>query len=154
MNMNVRQLPWRTIRRAYYEWRNLLFSNGVPNNVDGLVLDMTIEELRVFLRKRHFDQQQFSYHKYGEDLNMYRAEYNPDAKHDEFQLHVRAFELPDGSIWVIAHYEYDPTERPKLHLSGKHLDWDKGLEMTKQILDDEGVSYNVRSKSSVTTVRS
>lgn len=129
---------WRTIRRVFNGIRNRYFTVNVERRQ--FVVDTDIETLRHELGRRHFTNAwELSYQYKGEDMNMRRPEY-VDDKYGWYQLHIRGFKTGSG-VELITHLELEPTAHPYDHIAETNYSEDRGAEMTAEILDDIGVSY-------------
>lgn len=113
----LRTLPWRTFRRLMYAFRRRFYTVERPRK-RGIILESPgLEEIR-----RRLGQESFapgwplSYRYKGEDLNARRYFLDPRRDLPHRQLHVRGFELSDGSVELIAHEEPDPIRHPRAHL--------------------------------------
>lgn len=138
MPVTVKDLPWVAIRRAGFNARKVLASKERPNR-NHLVVDMSEAELRDMLRSNHLREGWFlSYHYHGEDANLCRAEQG-EGEYTDYQLHVRLFEVGEDRCELYCHYELCPIAHPRLHLRGVDQSVAKGIEMTSEILSNEGV---------------
>lgn len=135
-------LPWPLVRWAIRNFRKHFFTIEQPE-VRHLTVSVPVDEIRVLLGKSHFTPGwKFSYHYFSEDLNMRRPEYNEaDLERPWYQTHVRGFELPNGDVKLIAHYEYCPLNYPEPHLHNENLSIGEGLYELKRILDRYNVDY-------------
>lgn len=106
-------------------------------------MDESTDSIRKILGRNYFTNSwELSYSYYGEDLNMRRPEYNEsDLERPWYQTHVRGFEQEDGSLKLLAHYEYEPTEYPEEHLHNENLSVKAGIYELKRILDSSNVEY-------------
>lgn len=139
MGQIVKDLPWVAIRRAGFQARKLVASKSRPSR-DYLMVEMDREELVDILRKNHFREGWFlSYHYHGEDANLCRAEQG-GGRYTDYQLHIRVFEMDSGLCELYCHYELCPIAHPRLHLQGKNQSVERGLHMTQEILEEEGVA--------------
>lgn len=138
--MNVRDLPWRLIRRVGFSLRKELASKDKPNR-DHILVDMSVEDLRDFFREKHYREGWFlSYNYHGEDGNLCRAELEHDD-YGDYQHHIRLFDAGAGKTEVYAHYELDPIQFPRKHLNGVGQSVKKGQQLLKTILDSHKIAY-------------
>lgn len=146
--MSIRNLPWRAIRRTVLRLRRALFTVPKPD-APALTVETPLARLEAVLRsEHHFESgRPLSYHYYGEDLNLRRPA--GTARHDgqpvQLQLHVRAFEQPDGSIELLAHREATPVEHPRLHLKGGRTglyDDAAGLDRLARVLEQASIDFD------------
>lgn len=56
------------------------------------------------------------------------------------QVHLTVFEVEDGMA-LYAHYEPHWVTHPVAHYSGRHVDPEKGVDLTRQFLDDHDITY-------------
>lgn len=147
--MDLRDLPWRALRRSLYLVRRAYFSvprpdtNGLlvanPSGTDRPLLD----RIRAVLGEQHFAPNHWSYLYRGETLNVRRV------IHDEtrvvgleyFQEHIRGFPHP-GGLELIAHFEPDPVEHSRAHLSDQYVDWEEGMDRLTAVLDAADEDYD------------
>lgn len=136
----IKDLPWVALRDAGYVFRRLVATKNRPDR-EHLLIDAPIEELQTMFRKEHFRSGwMLSYHYKGEDANLSRAEYK-HGDYNELQLHIRLFDREDDRTELMAHVEVCPIEHPRQHLKGKYHSEEKGVMMTKGILDSKNIVY-------------
>lgn len=139
----LKDIPWKAVRKVYYAYRKRYFSVPRPD-VKGIIVNMGIEQCKAFFRTNHFDYQELSYHYSGEDLNIYRADYEEGSEYPNMQLHVRCFEMKDGSTFIEVHYEPDPTEHPEVHLDESYMSWEEGRKKLRGLLANRGVQHKIQ----------
>ncbi|MDL0127087.1 hypothetical protein [Halobacterium salinarum] len=114
-------LPWRGLRRLFYRARKHFFTVRRPKQPSFTPVD-PIDAVRDRLGRESYQPGwPLSYHYYGEDLNARRYVFDPDAEHPHRQLHIRGFELDNGSVELIAHEEPDPIMHPRAHLAEQDM---------------------------------
>ena len=110
-------LPWRALRRLFYRVRKHVFTVRRPRTPTFVPSNTTLEDIRSRLGEDSYQPGwPLSYHYYGEDLNARRYYLAPTAEYPHRQLHVRGFELQDGSVELMAHDEPAPIHHPRAHL--------------------------------------
>lgn len=138
--VQVRDLPWKAIRRVGFRLRKTFARTNKPNE-EHLLVDAPIDILKDELRKEHFRENWFiSYHYKGEDANLARAEYKHGTFND-LQLHIRLFEREDERTELYAHVELCPIQYPRKHLNGKMQSVKKGVQMSQGLMDKAGIGY-------------
>ena len=110
-------LPWRAFRRLAFAFRRRYFTVKRPRKRGTIIESQGLEAIRTRLGKESFTSGwPLSYRYKGEDLNARRYFLDPSRELPHRQLHVRGFELSDGSVELIAHEEPDPVRHPRAHL--------------------------------------
>lgn len=140
----AKTLPWQVLFQTTYLFRRLAFSRD-PDGADHiLVEDVDPADLEeVFLSNGLLKGDYASYYYYGEELNMVDGVYKPD-EYEWYQYHVRGFSCEAGTR-LRPHVELYWRVYPKKHMRLVNLDEDEGIELTEEILDDAGISYEVVS---------
>ena len=109
-------LPLRAFRRLFYQLRRRFFTVPRPR-IRAFQTGDTLEDIRERLGTESFEPAwPFSYKYHGEDLNARRYFYDPQADYPHRQLHIRGFQLADGTVELIAHEEPAPKHHPLPHL--------------------------------------
>lgn len=109
-------LPWRAYRRLFYTLRKRFFTVPRPRKPSFTPRE-DLEAIRTRLGKESFEPGwPLSYRYHGEDLNARRYFYDPSRELPHRQLHIRGFQLDDGSVELIAHEEPAPKHHPRAHL--------------------------------------
>lgn len=140
MNLSIRHLPWRSIRRLVYQFREQAFVEEVdPETPPYLASTTDVDVIRSELAGvvpvdaepwsgfGFTNGWEISYHYKEEDLNMRLPLFLPGGREADpegreyYQLHVRGWEMDDGEVVLRMHVELEPTEYPKGHLRGDHL---------------------------------
>jgi hypothetical protein len=110
-------LPWRAFRRLAFAFRRRYFTVKRPRKRGTIIESPGLEEIQTRLGKESFASGwPLSYRYRGEDLNARRYFLAPSRELPHRQLHIRGFELSDGSVELIAHEEPDPIRHPRAHL--------------------------------------
>lgn len=110
-------LPWRAFRRLAFAFRRRYFTVKRPRKRGTIIEDPGLEDIRTRLGEASFASGwPLSYRYKGEDLNARRYYLDPSRELPHRQLHIRGFELSDGSVELIAHEEPDPIRHPRAHL--------------------------------------
>lgn len=129
-----------------YRWvRKNFFEEPRPRGRYLVIEDADIEEVRQSLGQYSFSPNwEQSYFK-GEDLNLARIYYDERSSGDQtiewWQNHIRGFIHSDGSLWIQAHDEPEPTEYPYAHLDGVGHSTQKGLEEAALYIERIGFNY-------------
>lgn len=140
MNVNIRNLPWKSIRRLVYQFRKQFFVEEVdPYEPPYFASDTDVGAVRSELAGvvpvdpgpwagvGFTNGWEISYHYKEEDLNMRLPLFLPGGREADpegreyYQLHVRGWEMDGGEVVLRMHVELEPTEYPKGHLRGDHL---------------------------------
>jgi hypothetical protein len=142
-------LPWQTLRYWYRRLRAALFSRPRPK---GPYLEIgpfgedvsAIEMVRSALGKQGWAPNwEQSYHKRGEELNLASVYWDRQEVDGEafvwWQHHARGWTHDDGSCWLTAHEELEPTETPVGHLEGVGWDRPAGVAALRYALETAGI---------------
>lgn len=141
----IKKIPWVFLRDVGFSARRLLGTRDKPDN-EHLIVDASLDELKDEFRKENFREGwMLSYHYKGEDGNLSRAEFKHGEMND-YQLHMRLYELGHSTVEVHAHIEPCPISNPRKHISGDYLDTPTGVLMVQKLLDDVGIE-NERKKA-------
>lgn len=135
-------LPWGHLRRAYYQFRKLLFTKERSEG-EYLEVQVGLQEVEQALGKQSYAPNwEFSYNYRSEDLNQARVLYERDPRHgpEWWQVHVRGWEHED-SLLLRGHWEPEPTEHPKPHLHGVGYDLERGMRALGSALHEEGIEW-------------
>ena len=139
-------LPYGWVQHAYRSFRRRFFTKERPIGTYYRV-EYSPEQLRrVFGRVSAAPNWEFSYNYKGEDINLARVYYDDTQDYDMvwWQFHLRGWEHSDGSVWMRAHYEAEPTEHPEAHLEGTGTTMDEGMQWLQGVLLDAKVPYEKR----------
>lgn len=138
----ARRVPWQTLFQGTYLFRRHVFAKR-PETVDYMIIDdKSPEELRpLFLQEGLMKGDYASYYYYGEDLNMVGGMFKPD-EYEWYQYHVRGFN-EDGGTRLRPHTELYWRMYPREHIRLVNLDVEEGIEITRDILDETGMGYEV-----------
>lgn len=138
----LRKLPWQALFQAMFLFRRFIFARE-PLDVDYMTVETTdTDDLRrLFLSDGMMKGDYASYYYFGEDLNMVKGMYK-DNEYEWYQYHVRGFDTSDGTI-LRPHTELYWRIYPKKHIKLIDLDVEEGIEMTKDVLDENDVEYDV-----------
>ncbi len=143
--MRLRQLPFKLIRSVYRGVRKTLLTKPRPDG-EYLVVTKRVPYLERLLGQHSYAPNwELSYNYRGEDLNLARVTYDRFAETDVWwwQTHVRGWER-GGKVWLHAHYEPEPVENPRRHMTGVEHDVD-GNEQLARVLNDVEVSFERRT---------
>lgn len=147
--MQLVNLPWRAFRGSLYLLRKVYFSVPRPDlrgllvgNPSGVEQPL-VDRIRAVLGDHYFGPNHWSYHYKGEILNLRRV------VHDEtrvdgleyFQDHIRGFPHP-GGLELVAHFEPDPVEHSRAHLSDEYVDWGEGMNRLEAVLEAADEDYD------------
>lgn len=141
-------LPYKMFQQFYRWFRRTFFSKPRPTGTY-VVVDAFVADIEESLGRDSFAPNwEFSYNKKGEDLNLARIEFDrhPDFDVVWWQTHVRGW-YHEGELWLMAHWEPEPTEHPKPHLHGDGYDRERGRSNLKSHLDEHGIEYELREYS-------
>lgn len=113
-------LPWRAFRKLFYTLRVEFATKGRPNTKRDLpgTLDEITDELAIHSYEPGWP---LSYHYHGEDVNLRRYYYDPDAEYPHRQMHVRLWERKNGSVFQYTHDEPSAIHHPKAHIRDKNM---------------------------------
>lgn len=138
----VRRAPWQTLFQATYLFRRHVFAKR-PEKVDYMfVEDVDPDALRQFFLKEGMMKGDYaSYYYYGEDLNMVGGMFKPD-EFEWYQYHVRGFS-EDGGTRLRPHTELYWRMYPRKHVELVNLDVQEGIDITRELLDEAGIGYEV-----------
>lgn len=140
-SMNIRDIPWRFVRRTGYEMREHFFAREKPDSPSVMVAH-SVQEVSGRLGVEFLNPKwPLSYHYYGEDYNARRYFYDESKEYPHRQLHIRGFEKENGKLELIAHTEPAPEHHPKIHLSNEEVNWEKGTFGLKKLLQNAGLDY-------------
>lgn len=138
---DIHRTPLRSLRLTLW-WLRKTFFTKPRSDTPALLVDLEKPEVLALLGSHNFEPGwEFSYHYFGEVLNMRRVEYREQTEYDWWQVHVRGFVHEDGGIELSAHYETEPTEHPDAHTALEHLETTYGMAIIDQILDIEDVDH-------------
>lgn len=144
----LRDLPWYQVQRGLRLLRKLRFPQPRPKG-QYLRVDETPASLTPKLcRQAWHPNWEFSAYYEGEDFNLAQPDYEDEwdidhpladrVKHT--QTHCRGWEEA-GALSLQAHYEPDPTEHPKAHLTPAFGDVERGMDILREQLEMAGVEY-------------
>lgn len=146
--MSLKDVPWYALKRSFYNMRRLGFTKD-KRNIQVRAYYCSLDELETIFRKEHFqDGRLFSFHYKGEDLNLYRPEYEDD-NWEAYQTHVRFFKLTDNNgrsyIGLDLHYELNPREdgQELPHLKGVNNENEEAIENVEEIFKEHRVDYKL-----------
>lgn len=115
-------LPWRAVRRLFFEVRKRWFWTSKPLHNRLRTVDMTLAEFRDRVARQSYEPEwPLSYRYRGEDCNARRYFYDASREHPHRQLHIRAWERDDGRTDVHAHEEPSALHHPKAHLRERDM---------------------------------
>jgi len=86
---------------------------------------------------------ELSWHYKGEDMNM-RRPLRLDDQYEWYQTHVRGYVDDDGTVYLEAHEDLEPTEYPYWHLyppEDAARNQRRALADVAEVLDDNGIEY-------------
>lgn len=130
------KLPWAAKREIFRWFRRSYFTKDKPDH-PSFVVDMTADEVRETLGRQGFvPEWPLSYVYGGEVLNCRTYFYDPRESLPHRQIHVRAFEHPDG-LEILAHAEPDPVHHPQAHLESHDMEFTKANDFVKRRLENE-----------------
>lgn len=140
MNVNIRNLPWKSIRRLVYQFRKQFFVEEVdPFEPPYFASDTDVDAVRSELAGvvpvdpgpwagvGFTNGWEISYHYKEEDLNMRLPIHVPGGRPSDpedreyYQFHVRGWRLEGGEVVLNMHVELEPTQYPRAHLRGEQL---------------------------------
>lgn len=135
-------VPWREMRLALRMLRASQFQiNRQKGRYYRVEADDTLEAVREGLGALSYAPNwEFSYFK-GEDINLARVVYHEG---DWWQVHARGWLEDDGSVWLRAHWELEPTEAPERHLGSEGYDVERGMRKLANDLEAAGTEFQVR----------
>lgn len=138
-------IPYDELRALYRKFRGALFQKERPQG-EYVVVNSTVNALEMIFGREYFAPNwEFSYYKRGEDLNLSRIYYDSrtidDKEYIWWQTHIRGWMHEDGTIWLKAHDELEPTEYDKEHIFGIGFNADKGLNDMRNVLDKADIDY-------------
>lgn len=142
MPRKVASWPWRKILELFWLVRSTFFTVNRPDGPYYRITptDRPLEEI---LGERFFTNRwEFSYKYRGETLNMRRCFYKPDSFR-WYQFHIRGWKFDNGMCDLQAHTELEPSSYPKKHLNGVRLDREEGMRKLRELLEDEGIEYEL-----------
>lgn len=156
----TRRFPFDALRAFYRKLRARLFTVerskgdylvlGAGDDEDfrdapGTLVALAVETLG---SRYYAPNWEFSYHKRGEDVNLARVFHDRREVEGEtyewFQTHVRGYVHEDGTLWLTAHEELEPTEHDREHILGVGYDGLAGLDTLAVTLDEAGLPYERR----------
>ena len=138
----IQRLPWQTLFQSTYLFRRYLFAKR-PEQVDHMIVEgETLDSLRqLFLSNGLMKGDYASYYYYGEDLNMVSGMFKAD-EFEWYQYHVRGF-TEDHGVRLRPHTELYWRMYPRKHVNLVNLDVAEGIEVTREILEEEEIEYRV-----------
>jgi hypothetical protein len=137
---DLRNLPWRLVRQVLRIARQAYWSQPRPTGTY-LRVETDPHPITKALGERFwYPNWEVSAYYEGEDLNLSRTEYDPHEGIVWWQSHLRGWET-DDAVELRAHYEPDPTEHPREHLTPAYADAETGMTHLRDALDDAGFSY-------------
>lgn len=139
--VNVTHLPLRSLRRLLARVRRRYYTKPRPD-APGLVVGTDVGTLASALRRAYFEYPPTSYYYAGEVLNLRRpagTAHNPDGGLPiPVELHVRAFPLADGRLFLLAHIEASRYEAPQRHLNaGAVYSFNDGADAMAHVLTEQ-----------------
>lgn len=142
----IGRLPYRALRQTFRELGDQYFGRKRPRGVPGLVIETSADQLEHTLRSDHFESVDlYSYEYDGEVLNLRSP--NGERPHPvigqpvPMELHVRAFETADGSLFTLAHDEASRFEAWGDHVREALLSWERGRDGLQDVLDEASIDY-------------
>ena len=144
LTRTLKNLPWQTLFQAMFLFRRYSFAKK-PEAVDYMIVEgIDLDDLRRLLLSNGLMKGDYaSYYYYGGDLNMVSGMYKDD-EYEWYQYHIRGFDTDEGTV-LRPHTELYWRIYPKKHIKLVNLDVEEGIELTKDILDEDGLEYDVIS---------
>lgn len=141
---HVHEAPLLNARKSLW-WLRKTFFTRPRSECPAFRIPAGKAELVRLLGRHHFSPGwELSYNYHGEVLNMRRAEYHDHASGRVWwQVHVRGYEGPDGTLELTSHFETDPSEHPDAHVRLVGLDVGRGMCELRRILEANDVAYEV-----------
>ncbi|MFB6282542.1 MAG: hypothetical protein ABEK59_01215 [Halobacteria archaeon] len=146
-------IPFEWLRAVIRSFRKTFFTKPRPKGeylvIDptGNTLEYNVRSLVALLGSRSYSPNwELSYNRKGESLNLARVVYAKDEDQPDivwWQIHVRGWVQPDGTIELTAHWEPEPTEYSKPHLNGVGFDREKGMDYLKATLTQSDFDFEV-----------
>lgn len=144
-------LPWDE-GSALYRWvRREFFSADRPGGEYILVPGEDPAALeQVYGQQSFAPNWEFSYNKRGEALNLARVKHEKAAHADAvpgvpivwWQDHLRGWEH-DGGTMLRCHWEPEPTEHPRPHLSANHQNSQRGMINARRVLEARNIDWEM-----------
>lgn len=131
-------------------WIRKTFFTRPRSATDFVRVSRSKPELRELFGRNYFEPGwETSYQFRNEILNYRRVEYDGRDRPpiDWWQVHIRGYPIPPGAgkdateIELTAHYEPEPVEHPDAHVGKGYIDLHRGMEVMRDILDDNDVDY-------------
>lgn len=136
-------LPLDLVIRGYAELQKRLFSVPMRDDIEYFKVDEGVDKLKLlFATESFYNNWKFSYHAYGEILNMAMSVYTPDEYIEWHQYHIRTWDV-DGYNLIDCHYEAHALEYWREHTKRMDFDREKGQSRLKYILNKYDVDYEV-----------
>lgn len=126
--------------RAYTTARNALFTKSRPGGKYYRV-HASEERVRNLLRKSGTAEwYQFSYN-YGKECINRRKPVWRGSYTDDYQFHVRGWNVDGQYVEVHGHIELDAIKHPRRHIDGENISWEEGMDRLESILDESELEY-------------
>lgn len=137
----LRAVPWGLVRTALRLARRVYWRQSRPTG-EYLHVEARLEAVTATLGERYYyPNWELSAHYDGERLNLSRTKRDPHEGVEWWQEHVRGWVEDDG-VSLKAHYEPDPSEHPREHLTPAYHDSETGMRRLRETLEDADIEYS------------
>lgn len=130
------QLPWAAKREIFKWLRKSYFTVDKPDGEPSFVVEKSRQEVHDTLAKQGFiPEWPLAYVYGGEVLNMAQYVYDPTQRLPHRQIHVRAFEHPDG-LELLVHSEPSAIHHPEEHLESGNRTHESAHDYVRERLEN------------------
>lgn len=140
----LRAVPFHLVQKFHRSIRKWAYTRPRPTGRYIVISKEDVTDLEAVLGKHSFAPNwEFSYHYKDEDLNQARVIHYDSSEYPEldwWQVHIRGYDHGD-EWWLQYHFEPEPTEHPKKHITGVGVSQPTSVPSVEVVLETNNIPY-------------